>query len=78
MRIIREFPFTEHIKASLFSWNGKYILKLESGMLEQTYKIPEMEMSSELELLEFCAKEKFKESVRRVFSQMEESWASDL
>jgi hypothetical protein len=78
MRIIREFPFAEHIKASLFSWNGKYILKLESGMLEQTYKIPEMEVSSELELLEFCAKEEFKESVRRVFSQMEESWASDL
>jgi hypothetical protein len=78
MRIIREFPFTEHIKASLFSWNGKYILKLESGMLEQTYKIPEMEVSSELELLEFCGKEKFKESVRRVFSQMEESWALDL
>lgn len=78
MRIIREFPFSETIKASLFSWNGKFILKLESGMLEQTYKIPETEVSGEKELLEFCAKDKFKESVRRVFSQMEDAWTPDL
>jgi hypothetical protein len=70
MRIIREFPFSERIKASLFSWNGKYILKLESGNLEQTYKIPETEISGIDELEEWYSSPDFKASAEDVFIRM--------
>ena len=74
MRIIREFPFSERIKASVFSWNGKYILKLESGSLEQTYKIPEMDLSSLDELLDYCRNEVFRDAVNQAFASMESAW----
>ena len=71
MRVIKEFPFTERIKASLFSWNGKYILKLESGNLEQTYKIPETEISGMDELEEWFTDGAFQSEVKEIFEQME-------
>jgi hypothetical protein len=74
MRVIREFPFSERIKASLFSWNGKYILKLESGNLEQTYKISELDTAGEEEVLEFCRKEDFRSSVIQTFVSMDACW----
>ena len=74
MRIIREFPFSDRIKASLFSWNGKYILKLESGGLEQTYKIAEMELSGLDELLDYCQNELFRDAVNQAFACMESAW----
>ena len=45
MRVINETALTKDIKCTLFSWNGKYIIKLEKGNLEQTYKISEMDIS---------------------------------
>jgi hypothetical protein len=74
MRIIREFPFTDSIKASLFSWNGKYILKLECGLMEQTYKIPESETGGESDLMNFCSNKIFKETVIENFQRMESCW----
>lgn len=74
MRVIKEFPFTERIKASLFSWNGKYILKLESGNLEQTYKIPETEISGQDEVFEFCSDLAFVRAVAQVFEEMDAAW----
>ena len=72
MRIIREFPFSERIKASIFAWNGKYILKLESGNLEQTYKISELDISGIEEMEEWYSRDEFKTSVMDVFKKMEE------
>jgi len=74
MRVIKEFPFNQFIKATLFSWNGKYILKLESGNLEQTYKISELDVSGQAEVEEICARPEFKEMVSSIFGQMEEAW----
>lgn len=74
MRIIREFPFTDHIKASLFSWNGKYILKLETDQLEQTYKIRETETGGESEILDYCLSPDFRKVVEDNFQRMGASW----
>lgn len=74
MRVIKEFPLNQFIKATLFSWNGKYILKLESGNLEQTYKISELEVSGQAEVEEMCSRPEFKEMVSSIFGQMEEGW----
>ncbi|WKN45859.1 hypothetical protein [Tunicatimonas pelagia] len=46
MRIIGEIPHTQ-CKITIFHWNGKYLIKLERGWIEQTYKVPELEISGQ-------------------------------
>ena len=49
MRIVKEIPLAD-LKVTIFNWNNKYLVKLEQGLLEQTFKIPETEISSEKDL----------------------------
>jgi hypothetical protein len=51
MRMIKEIPHDKY-KISIFSWNNKYIIKLEYGQLEQTYKVSEWDLTSEDEVAE--------------------------
>jgi hypothetical protein len=44
MRVIAEIPHPQ-IKITIFSWNAKYIIKLEAGPYEQTYKIAESDIA---------------------------------
>ena len=51
MRVIGEVPHN-HYKITLFNWNGKFIIKIESGWLEQSYKVDEFDiMENELHSL---------------------------
>ncbi len=43
MRIIAELPHPD-FKISILSMNSKYLVKIEKGTLEQTYKIPEIDL----------------------------------
>ena len=44
MRVIADIPHPV-LKITLFSWNNKYLIKLERGMLEQTYKVSELDVA---------------------------------
>ncbi|MBX0291129.1 hypothetical protein K3G63_11795 [Hymenobacter sp. HSC-4F20] len=46
---MRQLAIIPHptVKITLFSWNGKYLIKLEKGPLEQTYKVSELDLTSE-------------------------------
>ena len=44
MRIIAELPHPE-FKISILNMNQKFIVKIERGTLEQSYKIPEMDLT---------------------------------
>lgn len=44
MRIIKEIPHPR-FKITVFSWNQKYIVKIEDGHLEQSYKIDEHQIA---------------------------------
>lgn len=46
MRQLADIPHPE-AKITLFSWNGKYLIKLEKGSLEQTYKVSELDVTSD-------------------------------
>ncbi|MDZ7648033.1 MAG: hypothetical protein U5K54_13125 [Cytophagales bacterium] len=46
MRVIKEIPYA-NFKITIFQWNGKYLIKIESGLLEQTFKINELDTTSE-------------------------------
>lgn len=39
MRILEHIPHA-HFKVTLFEWNEKYLLKLETPSMEMVYKIP--------------------------------------
>ena len=43
MRIVKEIPH-ERYKIQLHQYNGKYILKIELGQYEQSYKINELDI----------------------------------
>lgn len=49
MRIVAEIPYPQ-FKITIFHWNNRYLVKLESGSLEQTFKISEFDVSSEEEV----------------------------
>ena len=44
MRIIAELPHPE-FKISILNMNQKFIVKIEKGTLEQSFKIPEMDLT---------------------------------
>jgi hypothetical protein len=50
MRLVRELSHSD-CKITIFSWNNRYLIKLEQGLLEQTFKIPETDIASEEDLL---------------------------
>jgi len=49
MRVIKEIQHPA-CRISIFSWNGKYLIKLEQGPFEQTYKIDELDLTGEGDL----------------------------
>lgn len=44
MRVIAELPHPD-CKISIFKMNDKFIVKFEQGMLEQSYKLAELDLS---------------------------------
>ncbi|WP_224996006.1 hypothetical protein [Cesiribacter sp. SM1] len=68
MRIIKEVPLPD-MKVTIYNWNNKYLFKLEQGLLEQTYKIPETEITSEQEL-DVLLGEAFLNKARKRFRDM--------
>ena len=49
VRVIGEISHPE-CKITLFHWNNRYLVKLEQGLLEQTYKVPEYDVANEEEV----------------------------
>lgn len=68
MRVVKEIPHPE-LKITIFQWNNRYLIKFEAGLLEQTYKVPEYDVSSEEQLLEIVSSE-FLKNVITVFHSM--------
>ncbi|MGV3639777.1 MAG: hypothetical protein ACO1NZ_04605 [Adhaeribacter sp.] len=68
MRQIAEIPNPE-MKITVFSWNGKYLIKLEKGPLEQTFKVDEMDVAGEAEVRQLLD-ETFLERTLNRFKEM--------
>jgi len=71
MRVIKEFAISSSTKCTLFSWNGKYIIKLEQGNLEQTYKVSEMDVTGVEEVEKLISSKDFLEASNRIFESMD-------
>ena len=64
MRLVREVSHPD-FKITIFSWNNRYLIKLEQGLLEQTFKIPETDLAGEEELLDILDAEFLQQAAGR-------------
>ena len=76
MRYIKDIT-NNKFKVSLYQWNNKYIIKVESGTYEQTYKIDQYEVA-DAEEIEKCVDDEFLESVERRFDIMNNDFLESL
>jgi hypothetical protein len=71
MRLVLEIPHPD-FKITIFSWNNRYLIKLEQGLLEQTFKIAEFDLTSESELPSVLDAEFLHQATKR-FQEMGQS-----
>ncbi len=71
MRVVGEIPHPQ-LKITSFNWNNRYLIKLEAGALEQTFKVSEMDVTSEEDLKKMIDTEFLKEAEAR-FHEMAQS-----
>lgn len=64
MRVIGEIPHPE-CKITIFHWNNRYLIKLEQGPFEQTYKIQEYDLGSEEDIKTIVSEEFIQDSLHR-------------
>lgn len=76
MRLIGEVPHPD-CKITLFNWNNRYLVKVEKGLLEQTYKVNQFDLASEDELYQVVNEEFINEALLQ-FIAMETNWSNAL
>jgi hypothetical protein len=64
MRLVREIARPD-CKITIFSWNNRYLIKLEQGMLEQTFKIPETDLAGDEDLMSILDAEFLQQAAAR-------------
>ena len=69
MRFVKNIE-NDFCKAELYQFNNKYIIKFEAGMLEQIYKVSELDVSGEEDIEEMMGDSFLKKVVER-FKDME-------
>lgn len=76
MRYIKDIVHPQ-FKIGLYQWNNKYIIKIEMGLYEQTYKIDDYEIAS-MEEIDRIFDEAFMLSVSNKFEAMSEDFMGTL
>lgn len=69
MRIIAELPHPD-FKISILNMNNKFIVKMEQGSLEQSYKIPEMDLTDGVNSVFEILDEEFLKKATDRFAEM--------
>jgi len=72
MRLIKDIPH-ERFKIQLFNYNAKYIVKIELGQFEQSYKIGELDVDTIEDVERMITAELLKNAVSR-FVDMRTDW----
>jgi hypothetical protein len=71
MRTIAEIP-NPNCRITIFSWNQKYLIKLETPDLEQVYKVSEFDVSGDEAVKALITEEFIGDALRR-FEEMRKS-----
>lgn len=72
MRLVKEIPH-QHYKIQIFQYNGKYIVKIELGQFEQTYKIGELDVFGMEDVEKMISEELLNNALKR-FVDMRSDW----
>lgn len=72
MRLVKEIPH-ERYKIQLFNYNSKYILKIELGQFEQSFKIGETDVYGLQDVENMITEELLANSLKR-FVEMRTDW----
>lgn len=72
MRILKELK-VQDFKVTVFFWNDKYLLKFEDGVNELTYKIKQLDLTSEKDLETFFIDQRIVEKTTEAFLRMKEA-----
>jgi len=71
MRYVGDIATTDTYKILLYTWNEKYIVKIEAGPYEQIYKVNQLDfLGDEAALRAIFSDETFLKSVFSRFQQM--------
>ena len=76
MRVIKEIPH-ERFKIQILNYNSKYILKIEIGQFEQTFKIGELDINSLDDIEKMITQELLQNCMKR-FVEMRNDWESEF
>lgn len=76
MRYLKDIAHPQ-LKIGLYAWNSKYIVKIEAGPYEQTYKVAEFDVTGPDEVESFLS-ESFLASVVTRFQQMDADWTETM
>lgn len=71
MRVIREISH-RNCKITLFAWNNRYLIKLEQGLLEQTFKVDQFNFEREEEVVRMVDSDFVQQALHR-FEDMAQS-----
>ncbi|MGR3809530.1 hypothetical protein [Jiulongibacter sp. NS-SX5] len=71
MRFIKDIP-NKYCKTSLYSFNNKYIIKFEAGLMEQVFKVSEMDVTGQEEVEEMFNDVFYARLVKRFESMAED------
>ena len=72
MRLIKDIPH-ERFKIQLLNYNAKYIVKIELGQFEQTFKIGELDVDSIEDIERMITPELLANCIKR-FLEMRSDW----
>ena len=56
MRVVKEIPH-RNCKITLLAWNNRYLIKIEQGLFEQTFKVSEFDVANEDEIIQVIDEE---------------------
>ncbi|HEY0109177.1 MAG TPA: hypothetical protein VGB67_06060 [Fibrella sp.] len=76
MRYLKDIAHPQ-LKIGLYTWNNKYIVKIEAGPYEQTYKVAEFDVTGPDEV-ESLLSAPFLASVLTRFQQMDKDWTETM
>lgn len=74
MRVIAEIPHAD-FKVTILAMNQKFIIKIEKGNLEQTYKIPDMDLTDGVNSVFELLDDAFYQTVNTRFAEMRKDWS---
>lgn len=76
MRVVEEIPHNQ-FKITIFSWNNKYIVKIEIGQFEQVYKISESDVMG-IDDIKLMLNDTFLSKVMNRFVEMRSDFADSF